>query len=84
MVYGRIGKDDITKLIQHYSINRAHLRNDVSCSTQSLDFQLLKMQGVFIPPRWTRVLNLRGGYEVEFSVALGCKNCCASFIKNFP
>lgn len=41
MVWGRIGKDDITKLIQYYSLSRAHLRNDVSCSTQFFDFQLL-------------------------------------------
>jgi hypothetical protein len=41
MVWGRIGKDDITKLIQYYSLSRAHLRNDVSCSTQCFDFQLL-------------------------------------------
>jgi hypothetical protein len=32
----RLGKDDITKLIQHYCLNRAHLRNDVSCSTHAL------------------------------------------------
>jgi hypothetical protein len=41
MVCGRIGKDDVTKLIQYYSLSRAHLRNDVSCFTQCFDFQLL-------------------------------------------